>query len=367
LDKNNRNIQFYFLFDNYFLEKDNAAVRFQFSVEELQSIVIPKHIRGNFTGDITQIASLQEAKSGALSFLANPKYACAVATSQASLLLLPENFDCVPMANQAIFFCENPSVALAKICQHIEKLDAPKNSGEVHPSAVVHPTAKLAQNVSIGAHAVIGAHVSIGENTMIGAGTVIEKYVSLGHDVKIFPNVSIMSFSEIGNHVILHSGVVIGSDGFGFDAVDGRYEKIPQIGNVILEDYVDIGANTTVDRARFASTVIGRGTKIDNLVQIGHNVKMGKNCGIVAQVGIAGSVTLGDNVMIGGQVGIAGHLHIADGTKIGAQSGVTKNTEPHSFLLGSPAVPHKEAVRQFASLAKLPEILKKLGKILPLS
>jgi UDP-3-O-[3-hydroxymyristoyl] glucosamine N-acyltransferase len=172
-----------------------------------------------------------------------------------------------------------------------------------------------------------------------------------------------MSFSKIGSYITLHSGVVIGSDGFGFEKIDGHYEKIPQIGNVILEDFVDIGANTTIDRARFASTIIGQGTKIDNLVQIGHNVKIGKNCIIVAQVGIAGSTAVGNNVTIGGQVGISGHLHIADDTQIGAQSGVTKDTQPNSVLLGSPAAPYKEAVRQFAGLAKLPELLRKFKKM----
>ncbi|MDR2371725.1 MAG: UDP-3-O-(3-hydroxymyristoyl)glucosamine N-acyltransferase [Puniceicoccales bacterium] len=338
-------------------------MRFQFSVEELREIVQPTHVTGNFQGNITRIASLQEAKIGALSFLANPKYARDVATSQASLLLLPENFDCVPIANQVIFFCENPSIALAKICQHIEKLNVQEIPAEIHSSAIIHPTAQLARNISIGAHVVIGEGVTIGENTVIGAGTIIERHVSLGHDVKIFPHVSVMSFSKIGSYVTLHSGVVIGSDGFGFEEVDGRHKKIPQIGNVILEDYVDIGAHTTIDRARFASTIIGQGTKIDNLVQIGHNVRIGKNCIIVAQVGIAGSTTIGNNVTIGGQVGIAGHLHIADGTQIGAQSGVTKDTQPHSVLLGSPAASYKEAVRQFASLAKLPEILKKIKKM----
>jgi UDP-3-O-[3-hydroxymyristoyl] glucosamine N-acyltransferase len=337
-------------------------MQFQFSVEELRKIVQPIHAMGNFQGNITQIASLQEAQIGALSFLANSKYSRDVATSQASLLLLPEKFAHIPIANQTIFFCKNPSIALAKICQHIEKLNEHPISPEIHPSAIIHSTAKLARNIVIGPHVVIEEHVSIGENTVIGAGTVIERYVSLGHDVKIFPNVSVMSFSKIGNYVTLHSGVVIGSDGFGFEKIDGHHKKIPQIGNVILEDDVDIGANTTIDRARFASTIIGQGTKIDNLVQIGHNAKIGKNCIIVAQVGIAGSAIIGDDVTIGGQVGIAGHLHIADGTQIGAQSGVTKDTQSHSILLGSPAVPYKEAVRQFASLAKLPEILKKFEK-----
>ncbi|MDR1366514.1 MAG: UDP-3-O-(3-hydroxymyristoyl)glucosamine N-acyltransferase [Puniceicoccales bacterium] len=337
-------------------------MRFQLSPEEIQFIVKPEQIYGNFTGNITQIASLQEAQFGSLSFLANPKYMRSVVTAQASLLLLPKNFDYAPKENQTVFFCENPSVSLSKICQHIAKLNEHLISHEIHSSAIIHPTAKLAQNISIGPYAIIEEHASIGKNTVIGAGVFIGNHSSIGHDVKIFPNVSIMSFSKIGDHVILHSGVTIGSDGFGFEKIDGYHKKIPQIGNVIIEDYVDIGANTTIDRARFASTVIGQGTKIDNLVQIGHNVKIGKNCIIIAQVGIAGSTTIGDNVTIGGQVGIAGHLHIADSTQIGAQSGVTKDTEPHSVLLGSPAAPYKEAVRQFASLAKLPEVLRKFSK-----
>jgi UDP-3-O-[3-hydroxymyristoyl] glucosamine N-acyltransferase len=211
-------------------------------------------------------------------------------------------------------------------------------------------------------HVVIEEDVKINQNTIIGAGTFIGKYSSIGQNTKIFPNVSVMSFSQIGKYVVLHSGAIIGADGFGFVKIDGRHEKIPQIGNVILEDFVDIGANTTIDRARFASTIIGQGTKIDNLVQIAHNVQIGKNCIIIAQTGIAGSTVIGDNVTIGGQVGIAGHLHIADGTQICAQSGVTKNTEPNVILLGSPATPYKEAIRQFASIAKLPKFFQKTEK-----
>jgi UDP-3-O-[3-hydroxymyristoyl] glucosamine N-acyltransferase len=340
-------------------------MRFQLSPEDIRIIVQPKQISGNFPGNITQIAALREAQTGDLSFLANPKYSGDVATSKASLLLLPEHFDYVPAANQVIFFCENPSVALAKICRYIEKMSENAAPAAIHPSAIVPPATALEQNVSIGAHVIIEENVKIGKNTSIGAGTFIGQGVSVGENVKIFPNVSVMAFSQIGHFVTLHAGVVIGSDGFGFVKIEDRHEKITQIGNVILEDYVEIGANTTIDRARFASTIIGQGTKIDNLVQIGHNVKIGKNCIIISQVGIAGSTIIGDNVTIGGQVGIAGHLHIADGTQICAQSGVTKNSEPYTVLLGSPAAPYKEAVRQFASTAKLPEILKKLSKILP--
>ncbi|MDR1907159.1 MAG: UDP-3-O-(3-hydroxymyristoyl)glucosamine N-acyltransferase [Puniceicoccales bacterium] len=336
-------------------------MQFQFSVEELQFIANPRSVHGHFDGKISKITSLQEATSGTLSFLANSKYFRDVTSSKASLLLLPENFDFSPATDQVAFFCENPSGALAKICQHIEELNEKSTSYAIHPSAIIHPGTILEDNISIGPHVVIEEGAKIGKNTIIGAGSFIGKHSSIGHDVKIFPHVSVMSFSQIGNHVILHSGVIIGSDGFGFEKIAGHHEKIPQIGNVILEDFVDIGANTTIDRARFASTIIGQGTKIDNLVQIGHNVKIGKNCIIVSQVGIAGSVTIDDNVTIGGQVGIAGHLHIADGTQICAQSGVTKDTQPNSILLGSPAAPYKEAVRQFAGIARLPEILKQFN------
>ncbi|MDR2200514.1 MAG: UDP-3-O-(3-hydroxymyristoyl)glucosamine N-acyltransferase [Puniceicoccales bacterium] len=339
-------------------------MQFQFSVEELQGIVQPSHINGVFQGKITQISNLREAKSGSLSFLSNPKYSRDVAHCEASVLLLPENFDHTPKENQVIFFCKNPSIALAKICQYIEKLNADPIRSEIHPTAMIHPTATLGKDVSIGAYVVVEEGVRIGEKTVIDSGTFIGKYSSIGQHCKIWPNVSLMSFSQIGNRVTLHSGVVIGSDGFGFVAVDEFHQKIPQVGNVVLEDFVEIGANTTIDRARFASTIIGQGTKIDNLVQIGHNVKIGKNCIIVAQVGIAGSTIIGDRVTIGGQVGIAGHLHIADGTQICAQSGVTKNTEPNVTLLGSPATPYRDAVRQFAALTELPKILKKFTKFI---
>ncbi|MDR1434876.1 MAG: UDP-3-O-(3-hydroxymyristoyl)glucosamine N-acyltransferase [Puniceicoccales bacterium] len=340
-------------------------MRFQFSVEELQFIVQPKRVHGRFDGIISSIANLREASSGSLSFFANPKYAQDVAHSKASILLLPEDFEFSPRVNQVAFFCENPSLSLTKICQHIEKLNENSKAAEIDPSAIIHPSVRLAKNVSIGPCVVLEERVSIGENSTIGAGTFIGKHSSIGHHSKIFPNVSLMSFSQIGNYAVIHSGAVIGSDGFGFAKIAGKNEKIPQIGNVILEDFVDVGANVTIDRARFASTIVGEGTKIDNLVQIGHNVKIGKHCIIVSQVGIAGSVTIGDGVTIGGQVGIAGHLHIADNTQICAQSGVTKNTAPNSILLGSPAIPHGEAVRQFASIARLPEILQKLKRGVP--
>ena len=338
-------------------------MEFELTVSDVIEIVQPVKVVGNFSGKITQIASLLEAENGALSFLGNKKYISDVAPSRASVLLLPVGFEIEPKEQQCILFCSDPSVALALICQFIEKQHATSNT-EIHPTAVIAETATIGENCTIGAHVVIEDGVKIGNDVRIDAGTFIGRNSVIGDFTHLFPNVNVMSFSQIGKHVVIHPGAVIGSDGFGFAYVGQRYEKIPQIGNVVLEDYTDIGANTTIDRARFASTVIGEGTKIDNLVQIGHNVRIGKHCIIVSQVGIAGSTHLGDHITIGGQVGIAGHLRIAEGTQICAQAGITKDTEKDSVMLGSPAYPYKEAVKQFAGIAKLPEILKKIQKYL---
>ena len=336
-------------------------MEFELTVSDVIEIVQPVKVAGHFDGKITQIASLLEAEQGALSFLGNKKYIPDVAVSRASVLLLPVDFEIEPKDQQCILFCSDPSVALALICQFIEK---DTSHAGIHPTAVIASTATIGEGCTIGAHVVIEEDARIGNNVRIDAGTFIGRNSVVGDFTHLFPNVSVMSFSQIGKHVVVHSGAVIGSDGFGFAYVGQRYEKIPQIGNVMLEDYTDIGANTTIDRARFASTVIGEGTKIDNLVQIGHNVHIGKHCIIVSQVGIAGSTHLGDHITIGGQVGIAGHLHIADGTQICAQAGITKDTEKDSVMLGSPAYPYKEAVKQFACIAKLPGILKRLQKYL---
>lgn len=337
-------------------------MKFQLSAAQIIEIVKPVKIVGEFSGTVTTITRLSEAQPGSLSFFWNPKYIHEVEASNASILLLPKDFDFSPKSQQLALFCEDPSVALAYICHAIESLE-PTPTG-IHPTAVIHPTATIGDNCFIGPYVVIEEGVCIGDHTSIGAHTFIGAHTQIGSYGKVFPNVSILAYTEIGNRVTIHPGAVIGSDGYGFATIQGEHKKIPQIGNVILEDDTDIGANTTIDRARFASTVIGKGTKIDNLVQIGHNVRIGEHCLIVAQVGIAGSTELGNHVTLGGQVGVAGHLHVADGTTIGAQSGVARDTQPNAFLLGSPAVPYKEAVKQFACIARLPEFMKKIAKFI---
>ncbi|MDE6576084.1 MAG: UDP-3-O-(3-hydroxymyristoyl)glucosamine N-acyltransferase [Opitutales bacterium] len=338
-------------------------MRFSLSIPEIEAIVNPVRTDGSFDGTITAIAGLSEAKSGELSFLGNPKYAHEVEASRASVLLLPANFAYVPKKDQRIFFCQDASVALAKICHALE-LQRSKRDPGIHPTAVIHPTAILGEDVAIGPHVVIEAEVHLGSHVTIGAGCFIGERTTIDEYSRLFPNVNIMPDTILGKRVTVHSGAIIGSDGFGFAPIAGKWEKIPQIGNVICEDDTDIGTNTTIDRARFASTVIGQGTKIDNLVQIAHNVKIGRHCIIVSQVGIAGSTTLGDHVVVGGQVGIAGHLHVADGTQIGAQSGVAQDTEKGSKLLGSPATDFKSALKQFACITRLPKALDQLKKIL---
>lgn len=392
-------------------------MEFSFSLEEIKAIVNPIKTQGETSVRLTKINGLKEASQGSISFLGNSKYTSEVAECQASLLILPENFDYLPKEDQAVFFCSNPSWEIAKICQTIEKLhqvnSSPITLNNVHSSAQIDPSVTLscpleigafsviqsgttlnagvaiatsifidklsiigknsrignhtvigknvhiAENVIIGPHVVIEDNVRIGENSHIEAHSFIGKNSTIGAECHIFPRVSVLSFTEIGNRITLHPGCVIGSDGFGFATLQGEHVKIPQIGNVILEDDTDIGSNTTIDRARFASTRIQKGTKIDNLVQIAHNVQIGRNCLIVSQVGIAGSSNIGNQVTIGGQVGVTGHITIGDNTQICAQAGVTKNTAEGSILLGSPAYPYKEAVQQMGALAQLPKVLKK--------
>ena len=228
----------------------------------------------------------------------------------------------------------------------------------IHPSAVVDPTASLGDGVSIGALARIGKNVKIGAGSVIGDGCQIENNVSVGKSCRLYPRVTVYEDCVIGSGVIIHSGVVIGADGFGFMLLDGKQQKIPQIGNVVIEDNVEIGANTTIDRATLGSTVIGAGSKLDNLVQVGHNCKIGHHCILCAQVGLAGSTILGDYVYLAGQVGVAGHLTIGDRAMVGAQSGVANNVPPDARYMGYPADDANLTKRVFASQKHLPEIYR---------
>jgi UDP-3-O-[3-hydroxymyristoyl] glucosamine N-acyltransferase len=334
-----------------------------FTLQELASIS-----GGELIGDpklkITGAASLAEATSGEISFFANRKYIGLLRKTQASAVFVPPEF-AEPLAAAQVRV-SNPTKAFEQVVLKF----APKPitfAPGVHPSAIVDPTAKLGARVSIQPYAVIEAGVSIGDDTIIGAGTYIGHETTIGSACVIYPLVTIRERSRIGSRVVIHSGAVIGADGFGFEMVDGRQEKIQQLGIVQIDDDVEIGANTTIDRARFGRTWIQEGAKIDNLVQVAHNVVIGKNTVIAAQTGIAGSVRIGQRVLIGGQAGIIGHIEIGDNTAIGAQSGISKNISGGAWW-ASPAVPLAEAKQQIAWVhqlgklfARVKEIEKRLG------
>ena len=323
---------------------------------------------GELTGDptlqITGAASLMEAAQGEISFFTDRKYIGLLRRTRASAIFVPPDF--AEPINAAQIRVSNPTKAFEEVLLKFAPKPITFETG-VHPSAVVDPSAQLGHRVSIQPLAVIEPGAKIGDNTIIGAGSYVGHETVIGSACHIYPNVTIRERSRIGSRVIIHSGAVIGADGFGFEMVDGRHQKLPQLGRVQIDDDVEIGANTTVDRARYGRTWIQEGVKIDNLVQIAHNVVIGKHSVIVAQAGISGSTLVGERVTMAGQVGIAGHLEIADGTIIAAQSGVAKSL-PGGVWFGYPAVPFAEAKQQIAWIhrlgklfARVKEIEKKLG------
>jgi UDP-3-O-[3-hydroxymyristoyl] glucosamine N-acyltransferase len=315
---------------------------------------------GELVGDpaqkISGAASLAEAAPGEITFYGNPRYLAAFRITRASAAFVPADFE--EKIVDAQIRVANPTKAFEQIVLKLAAAPITFAPG-VHSSAIVDPSAKLGQRVSVQPGAVIEPGVSIGDNTVIGAGSYIGHETSIGADCMIYPRVTIRERTRIGARVVIHSGVVIGADGFGFEPGQQEHHKVPQIGIVQIDDDVEIGANTTIDRARFGRTWIQEGVKIDNLVQIAHNVVVGKNSIIVAQVGVAGSVRIGERVIIGGQAGIIGHIEIGDGTMIGAQSGVSKSLKGGAWW-ATPAVPLAEAKQQIASVRRLGKLLERV-------
>src|SRR5215831_16608473 len=334
-----------------------------FTLEQLATLCGGELV-GDPTLEITGAASLAEATPGEISFFGNRKYIGLLRKTRASAAFVPTDF--AEAITPAQIRVSNPTTAFEQVVLKFAPKPITLPAG-IHPSAVVDPSAQLGDRVSIQPHVVIEAGTKIGDDTIIGAGSYIGHETVIGSTCLIYPLVTIRERSRIGSRVMIHSGAVIGADGFGFEMIDGRQQKIQQLGIVQIDDDVEIGANTTVDRARFGRTWIQQGVKIDNLVQIAHNVIIGKNSVIVAQTGISGSTRVGERVMMGGQVGVVGHLEIADGSMIAAQSGITKNL-PGGVWFGSPAVPFPEAKQQISWIhrlgklfARVKEIEKKLG------
>lgn len=336
---------------------------FHLPLSDLLALLPDAQAVGNAPASLSGIASLQEAGPTDLSFLGNKKYRATVPTCQAGVILVPLDYDGTPRPGQAYLRVPNPSLALAAVCGWWEARLAASVVPGIHPTASLDPSAVISPDASIGPYCVVGAGCSIGSRTRLHPSVVLDAECRVGSDCELFPHVVLYRGSRLGDRVRIHAGAVIGSDGFGYETVQGRHLKVPQMGAVVIEDDVEIGANTTIDRARFAETRIGAGSKIDNLVQVAHNVQIGEACLIAAQAGISGSTSLGKHVVLGGQCGLAGHLHLGDQSMIGGQAGVSKSYPPKSFLVNSPALDFKEAYRLEAYKRRLPELVRRLAAL----
>jgi len=335
---------------------------------------IADFLGGEVFGDektiINGVCGIKEAEKGQITFLANPRYSHLISQTRASAIIVSRDTKFTPpqhagagfTALKPLICVDNPSLAFARIVEkfHPRKSVHPRG---IHPAAIIAKSAKLGSNVSIGAYTVVEENVVIGDNTIIYPGCFIGRDTQIGNDTLIYANVSIREGISVGSRVVIQSGSVIGSDGFGFITQQGKHERIPQIGTVVIEDDVEIGANVTVDRARFDKTIIGKGTKIDNLVQIAHNVVIGQNCIIIAQVGISGSTSLGNNVTLAGQAGLVGHITIGDNAIVAAQSGVSKSVPPDTVVWGYPAKPQSIAKRINACIQNLPRLYKTVAEL----
>lgn len=312
---------------------------------------------------ISNVSDLQTAEAEDASFLSNPRYEKAMHLSNAGVIFIAKSIMAIEGKNFLVH--SNPTVAFQTVLEaFFEATHMLTGFSGAHSSAVIHEKSSIGKNVTIGPNAVIDQDARIGDNTFIGAGSYIGAGVTIGDNTLIHPNVTIRELCQIGNKVVIHPGVVIGSCGFGFTTnSDGTHEKLCQVGIVIIEDDVEIGANSTIDRSRFKATIISKGTKIDNLVQIGHGVAIGQNNIIVSQTGIAGSTKLGDNVVIGGQVGIAGHITITDNVAIAAKSGVSKSIKKPGNYRGIPILPFDEYNRKYVHFKKLDKLYKRIDRL----
>ena len=325
--------------------------------------ILNGEVDGNTEVKVSDISRIEEGKTGTLSFLANPKYEKYLYTTQSSVVLINKDLKLAKEVKTTLIRVDDAYKAFASLLD-LYAQSVPKKKG-IHDMAVLSKTAKIGKEVYIGAFVFIGDNVIIGDNVKIYPNVYVGDNVVIKNDTTINPGVNIYHDCIIGANCVIHSGVVIGSDGFGFVPVkDDNYKKIPQLGNVIIEDDVEIGANSAVDRATMGSTIIRKGVKLDNLIQIAHNVEIGENTVIAAQSGIAGSTKIGKDCMIAAQVGIVGHLKIADNVKIGAQSGVTNNIyKEGEVVLGSPALNIHNKRRAVAIYRNLPELLRKINNL----
>jgi UDP-3-O-[3-hydroxymyristoyl] glucosamine N-acyltransferase len=331
---------------------------------EFSAASIAAFLNGDIVGDpeikVSTISKIEEGQPGALSFLANPKYEHYIYDTKSSIVLVNKSFNPSAEISATLIRVENAYEAFASLLRLVDQA-RPRKKG-IHPAAVIEASAKIGNDVFIGAFTYVGENCVVGDGCSLYPQVYVGDNTTLGNNCIINPGVKIYHDCVIGEGCIIHAGTVIGSDGFGFaPQSESEFMKIPQLGNVVLEDHVEIGANTAIDRATMGSTIIRRGVKLDNLIQIGHNVEIGENSVMAGQTGIAGSTKIGKNCMFGGQVGIAGHIKIANGTKIGAQGGILGDVKKeNTIIIGSPAIEIKNFLKSSILFRKLPEIKDKI-------
>jgi UDP-3-O-[3-hydroxymyristoyl] glucosamine N-acyltransferase len=335
----------------------------QFTAQQI-AIIIQGQVEGDPTVEVSNFGKIEEAKKGEISFLANPKYEEYLYTTQASIVIVNESLVLKKSIHATLIKVPDAYAAFATLLTKYQELQSQQLQGIEQPSYIAS-SATMGKNHYIAAFTHIGNNVRIGDDVKIFPNVVIGDHVSIGNNVVLHPGVIVYADCIIGNNVTIHSNAVIGSDGFGFaPKADGSFQKVPQLGNVVIEDNVEIGSNTSIDRATIGSTFIRKGVKLDNLIQIAHNVEIGENTVIAAQSGISGSTKIGKSVMMGGQVGTSGHLSVADGVKIAARSGLTKSIKKANLVVtGYPAGEHSATLRSQIQVKNLPLLEKRVKEL----
>lgn len=333
----------------------------KFTAEQIAGI-LEGEVVGNPNAEVSRLSKIEEGEEGSLTFLANPKYINYIYTTKASVTIVNDSFIPESEITTTLIKVEDAYASFSKLLQFYNQVKLNKNG--IEPQSFMSEGTKYGENLYLGSFSYIGQNVVLGDNVKIYPNSFIGDNVVIGDNVYIFAGAKIYSETIIGNFCTIHSGSIIGADGFGFVPNDeGVYSKIPQIGNVIIEDNVDIGANTTIDRATLGSTIIRQGVKLDNQIQIAHNVEIGKNTVIAAQSGVAGSTKIGENCLIGGQVGIAGHLIIGNNVRLQAQSGVGKNIKDNETLQGTPSLGYTDFNKSYVHFKNLPKIVAELEEL----
>ena len=333
----------------------------KFTAEQIAGI-LEGEVVGNPNAEVSRLSKIEEGEEGSLTFLANPKYINYIYTTKASVTIVNDSFIPESEITTTLIKVEDAYASFSKLLQFYNQVKLNKNG--IEPQSFMSEGTKYGENLYLGSFSYIGQNVVLGDNVKIYPNSFIGDNVVIGDNVYIFAGAKIYSETIIGNFCTIHSGSIIGADGFGFvPNEEGVYSKVPQIGNVIIEDNVDIGANTTIDRATLGSTIIRKGVKLDNQIQIAHNVEIGKNTVIAAQSGVAGSTKIGENCMIGGQVGIAGHLTIGNNVRLQAQSGVARNIKDDEILQGSPSLGYGDFNKSYVHFKNLPKIVAELDEL----